>query len=794
MKMYKLIIFFLLCLFCVGISFATSNNENSSINDDVGQNHNLNKITTTKDVKFNSKELNIKNNNPKNTKEFVVHDSHELENTFSWINKNGTSKEYVINFSDNYTNDFYYSNHLELTSNKTKSLIINGNNKIFYKLLVRNGYSIELNNLVLQDNEDYIFSKWTGPIVNFGNLTVNNCSFINNSAFDFIDSLDDFPSEVQGVGGAIYNEGNLSVNNSLFKGNFVGINGSAIASMGNSNSITLTNNVFYENYFGFYKIFPNLGTVFVEDAKKVTLLNNSFTNNIGDVSALYIGNSRNVYIKNNFFINNTGRDSLLTFNSSNITLENIHIKNNKARSNIINCENSIVNLSNIQATNNVGTYFIYNNNSKVKLSCSTINNNIELFNPNKDSRIESNNIELNKKLDISLTVDRDLTKQNKISININLSDISGVVNKGYIVMKLNYKEVLRNNITGKTIHYEFNQKDLGNINNLTIYYISNQNFVSNNISTTFLKKILNTKTSVNHTYVRPKSYVLLNASVMDENNKPANDGVVVFKLNGVTLKDNNNQVYYVKVKNSFAQLRYYVGVMSSKNYTFTAVYKGSINYYTSRADNVLTVYKNKTFMSVIVNPSSVINGRNINLTAYLTRGDNKPVNGGKVAFKLNGITIKDRRGNPVYINVINGKAILGTTISTGTSAKSYHISAVYSGTTENEEVRTGNYTFNVLKDNINLNLLQNTFVAKKGQKIKIQGQILNSENQKTKRDHKLAIKINNKTVLHTLAVNGAINITLSIDNLTHYENNITIVVGENNAYYERRINCKLYLK
>ena len=44
MKMYKLIIFFLLCLFCVGISFATSNNENSSINEDVGQNHNLNKI------------------------------------------------------------------------------------------------------------------------------------------------------------------------------------------------------------------------------------------------------------------------------------------------------------------------------------------------------------------------------------------------------------------------------------------------------------------------------------------------------------------------------------------------------------------------------------------------------------------------------------------------------------------------------------------------------------------------------------------------------------------------------
>ena len=58
--------------------------------------------------------------------------------------------------------------------------------------------------------------------------------------------------------------------------------------------------------------------------------------------------------------------------------------------------------------------------------------------------------------------------------------------------------------------------------------------------------------------------------------------------------------------------------------------------------------------------------------------NNKKVTAGKVIFKINGITIKDKKGKAIYVNVSNGKAILTITPNKNYYNKVSNITAVYS--------------------------------------------------------------------------------------------------------------------
>lgn len=800
MNPYRIAIFMLLCFICISVGYSASDNGNDTNNADnskiqeINDKISKNAVNSEQDTKQDTKTFN--KNNPKNSsRHFIVHELDEFANTVSEINNDNTFNEYTIDLSNNYTDELYPVDYVKFNSGSRKSVVINGNNKIICRLTVGNSYSVTCNNIIIKNHtEDSYFrlaNKCCGAIANFGNLTLNNCTFIENAGYDYNPPLD-WPEEVFGIGGVIDNEGNLTVTNSVFKKNYAGISGSAIASEGSGNRIILINNTFESNFFMIPSGFT-MGTVFAENSDYICIINNSFINNSGDVSSIYIGGSKNVKFDNNKFTGNKGLESIITVNSSHVNLFNLTFFNNTSLKNIIDCYNSTLNLSSIKASLNNGTYFLYNpDNSVINLKNSSISNKMEVFNHNRNNIISSDNYKLENRLNTSITLNRTSLKVNQISVDVNLTNITGKITRGSLIMKLNNKEIYNKNFTGNRIIYTFKDHDLKTVNNLTVIYKTDMLYKSVTKHTIYTRKIINTQTSINHTKVRPKSYVLLNASVTNKDNILVNEGQVVFKINGVTLKDKKNNPYYVNVKNGFAQLKYYVGLMSTKNYTFTAVYKGSINFNTSRENNLLTVHKNKTIMTVVINPSSVVNGRNIEFTAYITRFDGKPVNGGKVAFKLNGITMKDKKGNPVYIPVVNGKANSGTTILPGTSAKTYRISAVYSGTTENFEARTGNYTFNVLKDNINVVLSDSYVIVQKGEKASISGRVLNSENYNTRRNHKIAVKINNKTVLHTLAVNGTFNFTLDTSKVTGL-NDVNIIVGENNAYYERRLNIKLFV-
>lgn len=202
----------------------------------------------------------------------------------------------------------YNENNIQINSNMNimgesqKNTIIDGQqsgNSIF---TIASGINITITNLTLINGK----SGNGGAIDNSGNLTVNNCIFINNSA-----SGD--------AGGAIFSDGDINVNNCTFENNSAESNGGSIATTGNS---TINNSKFTENQAGY-----GGGAIYNEG--KSTISNSTFINNPGyyygnvwNLGSMTINNSLfkdtetffgggvssfdNITVKNCEFINNTG--------------------------------------------------------------------------------------------------------------------------------------------------------------------------------------------------------------------------------------------------------------------------------------------------------------------------------------------------------------------------------------------------------------------------------------------------------------------------------------------------------
>jgi len=108
------------------------------------------------------------------------------------------------------------------------------------------------------------------------------------------------------------------------------------------------------------------------------------------------------------------------------------------------------------------------------------------------------------------------------------------------------------------------------------------------------------------------------------------------------------------------------------NVTVTAVEFGQ-----STANTTFKVTKPITIITL--NPIKTVLDEETTIIANVTTLDNSPVSGGKVAFKLNGKTIKDENGKVIYANVVDGKASIPYTFTL--SSIQGNITAVYSGST-----------------------------------------------------------------------------------------------------------------
>lgn len=186
------------------------------------------------------------------------------------------------------------------------------------------------------------------------------------------------------------------------------------------------------------------------------------------------------------------------------------------------------------------------------------------------------------------------------------------------------------------------------------------------------------------------SHIILNASVKSDIN--VNEGFVIYKLNGVTLK-NSNQNIKVNVKNSKAVLAVSVSKYNGLYSTSEAVYSGSDLFKKSRKlINNTNLVKHSTTTSL----TTSVNDTHIKLKA--TVNSDIPVYNGFVIYKLNRITLKDSSKENYKVEVSDSKAVLSLPLKDYRRFYSNSM-AVYSGSAMYSNSRTfNNHTINLRLD------------------------------------------------------------------------------------------------
>ena len=168
----------------------------------------------------------------------------------------------------------------------------------------------------------------------------------------------------------------------------------------------------------------------------------------------------------------------------------------------------------------------------------------------------------------------------------------------------------------------------------------------------------------------------ITAEFYTEDGSPVNGGKAIFRINGRTLRDDQGKVIYVDVTNGIAVLK---DATISKSWitdetTLQAIYTGNeeIAPIVTKpiTENIIKMGANITMNS----PQSAKPGDNITLSATVTDGD-KNLNSGRVIFKLNGKTLKDKDGKVLYVNVENGIATTTYTLPAKTKAKTVHLNS-----------------------------------------------------------------------------------------------------------------------
>ena len=156
-------------------------------------------------------------------------------------------------------------------------------------------------------------------------------------------------------------------------------------------------------------------------------------------------------------------------------------------------------------------------------------------------------------------------------------------------------------------------------------------------------------------------------------------GQVIFRVNGKTLRYPNGTVIFVDVVNGTAELPdvAITGEWMKPETSIQAIFTGNDEYDSFVTDKTyLTVTKPVPEITITSEAKATV-GQEATFTAKVKYGTEE-LNTGRVAFKLNGKTLKDAKGKALYVNVEDGGiATLKYVIPEKTKAKTYNLTAVF---------------------------------------------------------------------------------------------------------------------
>ncbi len=529
----------------------------------------------------------------------------------------------------------------------------------------------------------------------------------------------------------------------------------------------------------------------------------------------------------NIIVNNGVGIKLVNITNGNITTINVTCDNSDA---IIleNCNNitfrsanattpyyavTLTNSSDINITSysasNVGLYNSTENEYAVKLVNTTdsyIKNTTIMGTKYKGDYsvelIDSENIviELNRPWTVEISIDADtIYAYNESTINLTITNSTGttITGNGTAIITIDGESITTTVSNGKAI-FTYKPMNYG-VFDVEIEFISSSvNIYNDAILTTQITVEENPHpilVEIEPMEVTSDGTIELKADIVAFGSA-ADTGNVIFKINGKTLKDEGGNVIYVNVTDGVASYNYTLPVTNSNTYTISAVYTGEGG--VARSENTTITVPPKTASIQLTTDGTLMPGQNVTFTAYITDANNNAVTRGKVVFKLNGVSLKDEFGNVLYAYVDeNGIATLNYTIPDNFSAKDYTLTAVFQGagyerTETNDTITITKIDTTVSVDSSIIDTTTNTITITQGENLQLKATIIDqSTANAVTGTTKVAVKINNKTVVQQYVTDGVIDLTIYTSSFKNPTYSIEIIAGENSQYNKSSYNGTL---
>ena len=489
------------------------------------------------------------------------------------------SKNNVKVYNSTNSDDSLYSTIEGITApGKSNNILIINNN-----VTVTGGrfnYGINtldrVNNTIIKDNNIHVTGHRYVNGIQMGNKATN-CTITGNNITGICYNTTTFTDDNEPLAFGIITTsmGGGRTNNITITNNNIQLNSSVIYGMEiyQTSNTTINNNTILGN--GNYTM--GIGLAHSEDN---TIINNEM---------ILYGNSN---IKINGIVEeirpaNTGIQ--IQQNSHNTQIDNntIIIKDIGQHDLTINTENSIKNTT---ITNNKLT-------TSTKTGTRTINTNYDTYLENNTRAIINTKIVLE-------TINAQVG--DTINLKAYVYDIYGnPINTGRVVFKINGKTIKD---TNGNIIYTTVKDGIATIENYTVpanwFKIKSvlnvvyggtstyeQTRTNNTIPMNITKKTATMTMTTNTTTVKPGQTIKITVKITEKDNN-VNEGRVLFKVNGKTMRDNEGYIIYHEVKDGLVTITYTIPENArAQDYTFTCVY-GNKLYERCDVNSTITVVKN----------------------------------------------------------------------------------------------------------------------------------------------------------------------------------------------------------
>ncbi|MCD7781103.1 MAG: Ig-like domain-containing protein [Methanosphaera sp.] len=455
----------------------------------------------------------------------------------------------------------------------------------------------------------------------------------------------------------------------------VNVSGNILYSVAASGVINITNNVVLTN-------------ITLTPSSNTTTSNISITENIINGNVVFNTSSQSTYsirdmtIEDNIiagniaFANSTstgGRSTVnsLLINNNIVSTIDLGSKRSHYAQNIVITNNNVTatddyavylgtNAVNVTITNNTLKSAVYEGNNAINNSASN----------SSSITIGDNYPEV---VDTVITVDDVTATYNSSSTLVaTVVDNEGnLVNTGSVIFMIDgvtltddNNEVIEASVNNGVAQVSYDITNSVGTHNITASYLGGSYYVASESEVAKLvveKRVANISITPISENLKSGQYITITVMVTD-NGKIVDSGVVSFKFNDVTLKNDDGYTLNATVSNGLATVTYMIPVdMAAKTYKLTAVFSSGTYERVTTDYNITLIKSNVTTSS---QPLIINKGENatVSMTLYDQNG-NQLERSTKVTIKANGKTI-------LQTNTVNG--VLNATLDTSSFSNSYY--------------------------------------------------------------------------------------------------------------------------